>query len=121
MTSLRPGLPRELLDLVVRALGDWDRIGPARATDEVAWLLGYPDAADLVAGMRELADALVREQPLASEDWRRVLGATELALASDVVGTGSEWTVIHGGTETEWFLRLRRLQALLGDALPAHD
>ena len=51
--------------------------------------------------------------PLTIRDWSRALFATELIFASDLLGTGSEWTVIQGGDDGDWMWVLRRLQAKL--------
>jgi hypothetical protein len=39
----------------------------------------------------------------------RAVGA-EFAFASEVLGTGGEWTTIQGGSDEHWIKVLRRLQ-----------
>jgi hypothetical protein len=100
--------------LLTVGISDWDEIAPARATDAIAQAMGYADAKDLcdVTGPR-LAAAIRKGEALTRGDWVRALAAAEIAFASDVLGTGSEWTVINGGQEEFWIVVLRRLQAKL--------
>lgn len=62
---------------------------------------------------QELADAILAGRPMLGWDWVRSLAAADIAFASDVLGTGLEWTAVNGGQEADWFAVLRRLQSKL--------
>jgi len=100
--------------MMSHGLIDWDTEGgPARATDPVAQAMGFSGADDLCDQGQRLAIAIRAGRPLSGPDWVRALATAEIAFASDVLGTGLEWTVINGGQETHWFEVLRGLQTKL--------
>lgn len=118
MTSAQKTFDLPLTDderyLLSHGLVDWDTDGgPALATDPIAEAMGFSGADDLCEKGHALADAILAGRPLAAPDWVRALAAAEIAFASDVLGTGLEWTVINGGQEAHWFDVLRGLQAKL--------
>ena len=70
--------------------------------------MGFRDEQDLLHGDgRRLRDALGRGEALTASDWRRTLLATEIVFASDVVGSGLDWSITTGlpDEETIWLLR----------------
>jgi hypothetical protein len=98
--------------LLSHGVRDWDTDGgPALATDPLAQAMGFADAEELCLRGPELADAILSGTPMSGTDWVRALAAAEIAFASDVLGTGLEWTAINGGQEAYWFAVLRRLQS----------
>ncbi|WP_051731982.1 hypothetical protein [Kitasatospora phosalacinea] len=112
--------PSELLDaqereLLRRALGEWG--GPARSGDAMAYALGFADAADLLTGCGRLSGALREDLPLSPADWARALLATEVVFASDLVGSGVEWSTTTGWDDAETVRRLRSVQRKLGPVL----
>jgi len=112
--------PSELLDapecrFLARALGEWG--GPARSGDAMAYALGFADAADLLAGCGRLAAELRADLPLPPADWARVLLAAEVVFASDLVGSGTEWSTTTGWDDAETLRRLRSVQRKLGPVL----
>jgi hypothetical protein len=95
--------------MLITGLNDWG--GPAHATDSLAVAMGFTGVQDLTQQTSRILARLQADQPLTIRDWSRALFATELIFASDMLGTGSEWTVIHGGDDGEWIHVLRRLQS----------
>ncbi|QKW23746.1 hypothetical protein HUT16_35755 [Kitasatospora sp. NA04385] len=112
--------PSDLLDaperrLLERALGEWG--GPARSGNAMAYAMGFADAADLLVQCRRLSDALRADRPLSSADWARTLLATEVVFASDLVGSGVDWSTTTGWDDAETVRRLRSVQRKLGPVL----
>lgn len=89
-------------------LKDW--AGPAHGTDSLAVAMGFASLEDLQEDGDRIADAIADVQPLPVRDWTRAMAATEIVFASDVLGTGSEWTVLQAGTNSYWIGVLRSLQ-----------
>lgn len=89
-------------------LKDWG--GPAHGTDALAVAMGFSDLRDLRKEGDRIAEAIASDQPLSLRDWTRALVATEFAFASEVLGTGGEWTTIQGGRDEDWIIVLRKLQ-----------
>jgi hypothetical protein len=98
-------------DLLTRGLLEW--IGPARPTEELAVALGFRGIADLLGDTQRLRAALKDEQPLSALDWARALAATEIAFASDVFGSGYEWSTTAGLSDIATLSTLRGLQQKL--------
>lgn len=97
--------------LLVYGLLDWN--GPAEPTTSIAIALGFDDVDHLRSTGETIARAITDGQPLSERDWTRALAAAEVIFTSDLLGTGDEWTAIHGGTDAQWLTALRQLQAKL--------
>jgi hypothetical protein len=91
-----------------RGLLEWG--GPARCTNELAVAMGYADVPDMFEQQRRLADAVRSSQALSRFDWLRVVLATEIVFASDVVGSGCDWSTTTGLADTESLATLRSIQ-----------
>ena len=103
-------------DLLVQGLAQWG--GPASPTDALARAIGFQSSVDLWQGKgRSLRDALRLSEPLTPGDWRRVLLATEIVFASDVVGAGTDWPITTGLSDQETITILRTIQKKIGRAL----
>jgi hypothetical protein len=87
--------------------------GPARATETFARAMGFESVADLHAERPRLLHAIQGDEPLGRADWRRVLLLTEIAFASDVVGSGVEWQTTSGLSDEATVHALRRVQRKL--------
>lgn len=94
--------------MLVYGLKDWG--GPAHGTDSLAIAMGFAGLDDLQVDGERIADAIAAGQALPVRDWTRAMVATEIVYASEVLGTGSEWTVINAGTDAYWIDVLRSLQ-----------
>src|ERR1700716_3480223 len=99
------------VQLLRKGLMEWS--GPARCTEEFAVAMGFNSAADLPVHCREIRAALVAEESLEPMDWARALLATEFAFASDVVGSGYEWSTTTGWTDEVTVKTLRSIQRKL--------
>ena len=84
--------------------------GPTNPTDALAVALGFKDARDLSEQVGRLRSAIDARQPLAVEDWRRVLLATEIAFIDDVFGSGLDWPITTGFPDEMTVSMLRALQ-----------
>ena len=102
------GGERRLLDT---GLGQWG--GPARLTEQLAIAMGFAGQADFFAQSERLSEALRDSQALSRLDWTRILLATEIAFASDVVGAGVEWQTVVGWSDEETISVLRQVQRKL--------
>ena len=94
--------------LLYYGLIDW--FGPAHGTDSLAVAIGFADLEDLSDQGGRIAEAIYEGEAVSRRDWSRAMFAAEVCFASDVLGTGSEFTVIHAGTDAHWIDVLRRLQ-----------
>ncbi|QBS46279.1 hypothetical protein DMB37_29090 [Nocardia sp. CS682] len=103
---------RELLRC---GLSEWG--GPANCTDALAVAMGFQTVADLFQEGRRLRTALIAEEPLTARDWRRTLVATEFVFASDVFGSGQDWSITTGLSDETTVKTLRRVQRKLAVAL----
>ena len=97
--------------LLTRGLQDWT--GPAHCTEALARAMGFADKSDLFAEGRRIAQAVRDNEPLSERDWTRALLSAELNFGSDILGTGTEWTMLHGGNEERWLCVLRDLSSKL--------
>ncbi|MEJ7691082.1 MAG: hypothetical protein WKF76_11990 [Nocardioidaceae bacterium] len=106
--GVRVDLADDELHMLVLGLTDWGV--KEAATERLAAAMGFASIADLLrrAVVSPKPWRLVR--PLSVRDWTRALVATEIAFASEVFGTGREWTVIQGGSDSQWMVALRKLQ-----------
>ncbi len=84
--------------------------GPARPTEAFAVAMGFTSAAGLPREAWGLWRRIEAGEVLAPEEWRRVLLAVELVFASDVVGSGLDWSITSGMSDEEALAVLRRLQ-----------
>lgn len=101
--------------LLIRGLFGWG--GPTRCTEEMAVALGFSGVTGLSAGARRLGAALQADQPLSAIDWARVFSATEVVFASQLVGSGLEWSITTGYTDEETLALLRSAQRKLPSAV----
>ena len=99
-----------------RTILEWGLIewgGPASPTDEIARLLGFTDVQALHGEGRKIADAVRSGEALTPSDWRRALLSTELVFASDLVGSGSDWSITVGFSDEKTIRLLRSAQRKL--------
>src|SRR5437870_751905 len=80
--------------LLTSGLSEWG--GPARCTEEMAIALGFKSVGDIFVVGKRVRDTLEAGGSLTGLDWLRTLLATEVAFASDVVGSGSDWSITTG-------------------------
>ena len=99
-----------------RTILEWGLIewgGPASPTDEIARLLGFTDVRTLHEEGRKIADAVRSGEALTPSDWRRALLSTELVFASELVGSGSDWSITVGFSDEKTIRLLRSVQRKL--------
>lgn len=102
--------------LLSRGLSEWG--GPANPTDALARAMGFVSKEDLWRGEgRRLQEALDHGEPLALSQWRKALLATEIVFASDVMGSGVDWTTTTGLTDEETIKLLRVVQRKVTSAI----
>lgn len=94
--------------LLLCGLREWG--GPATLTDAVAVAMGFVDRAEFWSERGRLASALEAGEALAPADWTRVLVATEIVFASDVLGSGVDWSSTTRFTDGESIAILRAVQ-----------
>ncbi|MFE4651373.1 hypothetical protein OH781_24390 [Streptomyces sp. NBC_01550] len=97
--------------LLQQGLVEWS--GPARCTEEFAVAMGFDDTDDLNRRGDRIRTALAAKEPLEPMDWARALLATELAFASEVVGSGYEWSTTTGWSDDVTVKILRSTQLKL--------
>ncbi|WP_230687074.1 hypothetical protein [Catellatospora vulcania] len=105
--------------LLVRGFHEWG--GPAHATDALAVAMGFEDVEDMYQQVRRLRTSIQAGQPLSRRDWRRSLIATEIVFASDIFGSGYEWSTTTGLTDEETMKTLRDLQHKLTMQARVHN
>jgi hypothetical protein len=105
--------------VLIRGLAEWG--GPAHCPDDLAVGIGFDSAADLLSEGRRLREALRDGQPFSRQDWRRALVATEIAFASDVYGSGWDWSITSGLSDEEPIRILRSLQRKLARSVRVHQ
>jgi hypothetical protein len=94
---------------VLRAgLVEWG--GPARVTQELAVAMGFRDQDDPFAEGDRIRIALEARQPLSPLDWARMVPATEIVFASQLVGSGWDWSITTGFTDADTIRILREVQ-----------
>ncbi|MFE5502875.1 hypothetical protein ACFQ73_09980 [Amycolatopsis japonica] len=108
-------LPDDEREVLRRGLAEWG--GPASCTEALAAAMGFRSVADLLEDGRRLRTALAARKPLSPQDWRRVMAATEIVFASDVFGSGLDWSITTGFSDEQTIKILRRLQRTIGRAL----
>jgi hypothetical protein len=94
--------------LLLYGLIDW--FGPGDGTESLAVAIGFTDLEDLSDQGERIAEAIYEGEAVSRRDWSRAMFAAEVCFASEVLGTGSEFTVIHAGTDAHWIGVLRALQ-----------
>src|SRR5467141_1751578 len=92
-------LSDEERQLLRAGLAEWG--GPAHCTKEFAVAMGFKDVADLLSQCHRLNQALAVAEPLTRPDWARTLLATELAFASDSIGSGVDWSTTTGLSDAD--------------------
>ncbi|MFB8028976.1 hypothetical protein ACFQ6U_29700 [Streptomyces sp. NPDC056465] len=97
--------------LLQQGLMEW--CGPARCTEEFAVAMGFDSARDLSLRGMSIRGALAQKEALDPMDWARALLATELAFASEVVGSGYEWSTTTGWSDDTTLRVLRSAQLKL--------
>lgn len=95
--------------VLCRGIVEWG--GPAYATEELAVAMGFSGVRDLLAEGPKLYEAVKSGLPMSREDWFRVVLATEVAFASDMVGSGRDWSVTTGRSDEQTIRTLRAIQA----------
>lgn len=95
-------------------INEWG--GPAAATDELALAMGFADRDDLHDHSARLWEAVKLASPMEALDWARVLVMTEFVFASDVFGSGRDWSITSGIPDDESIATLRSLQRKFGKA-----
>lgn len=101
----------EEINWLRRALLEWG--GPARCSDELAVGIGFKSAQDLLDQCRRLRAELADSKPIESIDWARVLLAAEIAFASDLLGSGCDWSTTTGFSDEVSIRTLRTIQRKL--------
>jgi hypothetical protein len=104
-------LTDEEVQLLRTGLMEWS--GPARSTEEFAAAMGFTSAKDLPGQCRKIRSALGAGDAIEPMDWARTLVATEIAFASDVVGSGYEWSTTTGWSDEATVKTLRAIQRKL--------
>ena len=97
--------------LLQAGIGEWS--GPVRCSSGLALLLGFDGCDHLEAWLPGAQRAIAAGAPLLPRDWRRCLVLTELAFASDVLGSGYEWATTTGLSDAESVRLLRGVQRRL--------
>ena len=81
--------------------------------EEFAVAMGFDGTEDLHYRSLRIRAALIAHEALEPMDWARALLATELAFASDVVGSGYEWSTTTGWSDETTVRVLRSTQLKL--------
>ncbi len=103
--------------VLAAGLDEWG--GPARPTEELAIALGFEGLDDFDRERPRLKESIESNWPLSRLDWARVLLATEIVFASDVVGSGHDWVFTVGLSDDETLRFLRTIQRkLTGEVRP---
>lgn len=105
------GLVDEERNLLWLGLLEWG--GPAKCTEAMAIAMGFRGTSDLLNQGHRIAAELRDGRALTREDWRRALLATEVAFASNVVGSGLDWLTTTGLSDDETLRTLRSVQRKL--------
>ena len=86
---------------------------PGHCSDELARALGFLDANDcsLPANRYIQSLRLLKIPPIG--EWRRILSIVEIMFCSEVFGSGIEWELITGISDSESLRNLRAIQSRL--------
>jgi hypothetical protein len=101
-------LDDEELFVLDRGLVEWG--GPARLNENMAVAMGWKSVDDFFSSRPRFRKLLESRQPMQHSDWERILLATEIVFASDVVGSGVDWSTTTGLDDQETISSLRRIQ-----------
>jgi hypothetical protein len=82
----------------------------------MAQAMGFESIDDLFQQGDRIRKALADRQPLSQRDWVRALLATEIVFISDVIGSGVDWEVTCGLSDSETVRLLRSLQRKIPQA-----
>jgi hypothetical protein len=113
--------PEEVVDLDISAeerellrqgLHQWG--GPARPTDAIAGVIGFPSMDAMHVAKRPIMERLRAGQPLTKRDWERALVAVEIVFASYCYGAAGDWEIVSGWDDDRTLRVLRRIQRKLG-------
>ncbi|WP_299532822.1 hypothetical protein [uncultured Streptomyces sp.] len=110
-TAQQLSLTEDESRLLQLGLTEWS--GPAHCTEEFAVAMGFDGADDLQSRSVAIRSALLADEALDPLDWARALMSTELAFASDVVGSGYEWSTSTGWADDITIRVLRSIQLKL--------
>ncbi len=108
-------LSEQELELLRCGLLEWS--GPARGTEEFAVAMGFSDLGGLLQDSKRIRARLASGESLEPIDWARALLATEVAFASDVVGSGHEWSITTGFSDETTVRILRSIQRKLASTV----
>jgi hypothetical protein len=83
--------------------------------------MGFDGVEGLQVDGRRLSQSIRAGQPLSRKDWRRALVATEVVFASDVFGSGVDWSITTGLSDEETIRILRSLQRKIARSARIHS
>ncbi|WP_157226637.1 hypothetical protein [Gordonia soli] len=95
-------------DFLITGLLQWG--GVVAMTDDLARALGYGGAADFYTDSAAAAGRISEGLGLTAAEWRRSLGAAEVAFGSEVLGLGHEWDDFSGFDADQTYQAMRRVQ-----------
>jgi hypothetical protein len=105
--------------VLARGLAEWG--GPAHCTDALAAAMDFESVEVLLEEARRMKLLIRDGQPLSSRDWRRALISTEIVFASDVFGSGCDWSITTGISDEDTIRILRSLQRKIARAVKIHQ
>jgi len=79
----------------------------------MAVAMGFRDQADLFLEGDRIIDVLEARQPMTPLDWARTVLATEVVFASQLIGSGHDWSITTGLEDGETLKLLRGIQRKL--------
>ena len=94
--------------MLAAAMLEW--IGPARPTEAMVVAMGFDRLDTFSDEVLRLRSSLERREALSRQDWRRVQLGAEIVFASDLVGSGLDWSIATEFTDEETIALLRRVQ-----------
>jgi hypothetical protein len=80
--------------------------------------MGFTDTAELFDSYNKFREMLESTGELPAEDWIRLLLSVEIVFASDVVGSGLDWSITTGYSDAESIAMLRTIQVKILRAVP---
>ncbi len=72
--------------------------------------MGFAGVSDMFAEQRRPIDTIESSLAMSRFDWLRVLLATEIVFASDLVGSGRDWSITTGLPDDQTLVTLRSIQ-----------
>lgn len=81
--------------------------------------MGFQDQADLFNDGDRLIAMLETSDPMTPLDWARTILATEIVFASNLVGSGRDWSITTGFSDSETLASLREIQGKVPRAVYA--